>query len=284
MRRAAAAAAGAPHGAIAALASLGARAPVVAAAPLPIRGGQGLWQQPKIFGQQPQRRGFAEGDTKKPEEPAEADAKKPDEVKKPAAEASAKAEVQKAAGEAEEAQSEAEESPKDLLTAELKEAEEKLQKEKRELLHSLAAFENDRKAHAVQRDGRKRTATLTFAKEMIEVYDKFNEFSHEEDAVADLSDSCKALREGISMTRDIFRKTLENFDVEPLAPAPGSHMTKDKFESLGEVESEEFENNTVAEVVRPGWIFEANTPHPTVLRKAQVKLARRGPATPPPPQ
>jgi len=152
------------------------------------------------------------------------------------------------------------------------------------LLLSLADFENNKKKNQAAREKRRRNANLNFARELVDVFQRFDELSLAEEKVSELSDSCRALHEGITMTRDICKGTFEKFDVEALTAEPGAAMAPARFESVGEVEDAGVAAGGVAEVVRPGWIFEPRSAAPAVIRKAQVKVARQGPATPPPPK
>merc|ERR1719507_194896 len=96
----------------------------------------------------------------------------------------------------EEPPAEKEESPLELMEKELAEAEDKMKKEKHELLLALADFENNKKRYMREREARKRVATVNFATKMVEVYSKYDELAHAEDNIEKLSDSCKALQEG----------------------------------------------------------------------------------------
>merc|ERR1719401_1597057 len=127
-----------------------------------------------------------------------------------------------------------------------------------------------------ERERRRRNATATFATRMAEVYDQVDGLAHaSRGRPADLSESCKALQEGIAMTRDIYRGTLEKFGVEPLVVEPGAELNATRLESVGEVAAAGVANGAVARVVRPGWILGAGRPDAVVLRRAQVEVAGR---------
>mmetsp|Transcript_62645 Transcript_62645/g.159304 ORF Transcript_62645/g.159304 Transcript_62645/m.159304 type:complete len:298 (+) Transcript_62645:76-969(+) len=184
---------------------------------------------------------------------------------------------------AETAEAEPKETAQELLEKELAEAEAKLKTEKHELLLALADFENNKKKNLVERDGRRRNAMVNCARKLVDVYSEFDQFAHAEDKIDSLSDSCKALQEGINMTRDLYRSTLERFDIVPLVVEVGQPLVASKHEEVGSVDvASNIPANSVAELVKPGWIFEPNSQKPVVLTKAQVKVAKHGPATPPP--
>jgi len=172
------------------------------------------------------------------------------------------------------------ESPLELLQRELTEAQEKMKKEKHELLLALADFENNKKRYQTECQARRFSATTNFATKMVDVYAKFDELAHSEDNVEQLSDSCKALQEGVVLTRNLYKATLDKFDVEQLVPELGAPLNPARHESLGTIESANAAANCIAELVQPGWVLEPGSAKPMVLRKAQVKVAAHGPETP----
>eukprot|EP00405_Crypthecodinium_cohnii_P009820 CAMPEP_0206444394 /NCGR_PEP_ID=MMETSP0324_2-20121206/14886_1 /ASSEMBLY_ACC=CAM_ASM_000836 /TAXON_ID=2866 /ORGANISM="Crypthecodinium cohnii, Strain Seligo" /LENGTH=258 /DNA_ID=CAMNT_0053912409 /DNA_START=295 /DNA_END=1071 /DNA_ORIENTATION=- len=166
-----------------------------------------------------------------------------------------------------------EESALDMLKKELDEAEDKLKKEKHELLLALAEFENNKKKNLTERDGRRRNAMVNCARKMVEVYSEFDAMAHSEDKVDGLSDASKALQEGINLTRDLYRSTFERFDIVALQPEVGKPMNSNHHEKVEEVKSEGAAPHSIVEVVKPGWILEPDSQKPVVIKKAQVKVA-----------
>jgi len=187
------------------------------------------------------------------------------------------------AGEESPSTEEEKESPLELLEKELAEAQEKITKERHELLLALAEFENNKKRNQTECQRRRRAASVNFATKMVEVYGKFDELTHSEDKAEDVTESCKALLEGVVLTRDLYKATLDKFDVEQLQVQLGEPFNQTRHDKLGSVEDASVAADSVAEVVRPGWVLEAKSAKPVVLRKAEVKVAAHGPATPPPP-
>jgi len=170
-------------------------------------------------------------------------------------------------------EAEEKESPLELLQKELAEAQEKMKKEKHELLLALADFENNKKRYQTECQARRRSATTNFATKMVDVYAKFDELAHSEDNIEQLSDSCKALQEGVVLTRNLYKATLDKFDVEQLVPEVGEALNQARHESLGSIEGASVAAGHVAELVQPGWILEPKSAKPMVLKKAQVKVA-----------
>lgn len=186
------------------------------------------------------------------------------------------AETQKAdeAEATKDAAAEAEEklSPLEKLEKELAEVQEKLKNEKHELLLSLADFENNKKKYQNERLSRRRNAMANFSTKIVEVFGKFDDFAKKEAKIEGASESCQALVDGVAMTRDVFRTTLEKFDIEQVSAELGQPFVAARHESIGTVKAD-VPADTIAEVVEAGWVFEPKSTSPRVLRKAQVKLA-----------
>lgn len=176
-------------------------------------------------------------------------------------------------GEEAQAETEEKESPLELLQKELAEAQEKTKKEKHAFLMALADFENNKKRYQTERQARRRSATVNFATKMVEVYDNFDELAHAEDKVEHLSEACKGLNEGVIMTRNLYKTTLDRFDVEEVQVELGEPFNQARHESIGTVKGADVAANSVAELVQPGWVLEPKSTKPMVLRKAQVKVA-----------
>lgn len=175
-----------------------------------------------------------------------------------------------------------EETEEVRLQRELAELQEKVKARKHKLLSALAEFENNKKRFANERASRQRTATKAFASKMVDVYTEF------EDLVAaplmgqaSEGAASEALREGVVLTRDLYRATLEKFDLKPLQPELGEPFVAARHECTSE--GEKAVAGAVTELVRPGWILESRGAAPVVVRKAQVKVAGND-APPPPPE
>jgi len=166
----------------------------------------------------------------------------------------------------------AKETPKEKLEKELQKAEEEVKKQKSELLLSLADFENNKKKYQNERLTRRRNAMVNFANRMVDVYEEIEEISSFEPK-EELSASSQALQEGVTLTRDLYRTTLEKFEIEQLVPELGQPVVVARHESVGSVVNGDLAADSIGEVVRPGWIFEPSSSSPKVLRKTQVKVA-----------
>mmetsp|Transcript_9218 Transcript_9218/g.19776 ORF Transcript_9218/g.19776 Transcript_9218/m.19776 type:complete len:324 (-) Transcript_9218:66-1037(-) len=198
------------------------------------------------------------------------------------------AEGGEAAKAAEAAEAEKAQSPEEKLKAELSELQEKVKVGKHELLLALADFENNKKRFAKECKARKRRSTADFARKVIDVYTEFDTFAAPvpaaDGAEAELSEPCQALREGIILTGDLYKATLERFQVAPLEVESGQPFVAARHESVGSVEDGSIAANAVAELVQPGWeLLPDADAASVVLRKAQVKVARHGPEAPPAP-
>lgn len=153
----------------------------------------------------------------------------------------------------------------------VEELEEKLKKKKHELLLQLADFENNKKRFQKERLSRRKAATVTFARKMVEVHDEFVELSKPSEA--EIPETCQALHEGIQLTGDLYRAAFERYDVTAIAPELGSPFEKARHEDAGTVANGELPPKSIAELVEPGWLLEASEGPATVLRMATVKLA-----------
>jgi len=164
---------------------------------------------------------------------------------------------------------EAKESPLEMPQKELDEVQDKIREEKHSLLLALADFENKKKKYASERESRRRTAMLSFAQRLSEVYDQFDELAHSRHGEA-----CQALQEGIGLTRNLYKGALEKFDVEPLSADIGSPCVADRHEVIGSVQDSRLPIGSIGQIVRPGWVFEPNSSKPTLLRRAQVRVVK----------
>jgi len=178
----------------------------------------------------------------------------------------------KGKGKEAEKQAAAKETPKEKLEKELEKANENVKKQKSELLLSLADFENNKKKCQNERLTRRRNAMVNFANRMVDVYEEIDEISKFEHGEG-LSASSQALQEGVTLTRDLYRTTLDKFGVEQLVPELGQPVVAARHENVGSVANGDLAADSIGEVVRPGWIFEPSSSTPKVLRKTQVKVA-----------
>ncbi|CAK0843602.1 unnamed protein product, partial [Prorocentrum cordatum] len=178
-------------------------------------------------------------------------------------------------GAAEEAQAE-EETQDAKLKRELAELQEEVKAKKHDLLMTLADFENNKKRFAKERETRKRTATVGFARQMVDTYSTFEELlvAHNEQS----SEAGQALLEGVVLTRDLYRATLEKFDLKPLSVEPGEPFVAARHECASD---DDKPSGAVAEMVQAGWIFEPRGSPPVIIKKAQVKPEKS--ETPPAP-
>lgn len=167
-----------------------------------------------------------------------------------------------------------EKSEADLLAQEIEELGEKVRAKKHEVLLSLADFENNKKKFTKERENRRRNAVTNFATKMVHVYGEFEAELLKPGAAAakeGLSESCKALYEGVVMTGDVYRSGLERFDVSQISPGPGDTFSDKQHEDAGSILNSDLPPGTVAEVLVPGWSLGGTSP--TVLQRAKVKLA-----------
>lgn len=175
------------------------------------------------------------------------------------------------------AESAAEEAPEKLLQKELTDLQELVRQNKHELLLSLADFENNKKRFLKEREDRRRSSMSNFATKMIQVYGKLNDFAVEKHN----SGTAQALHEGVALTRDLYKASLEKFGVRPIQVEIGEPFVAARHEKTDTIQSTQLPTNSVAAIVRPGWILDPDTPKPIVLQKAEVHVSSDGPKVPP---
>eukprot|EP00933_Yihiella_yeosuensis_P082140 TRINITY_DN95916_c0_g1_i1.p1 TRINITY_DN95916_c0_g1~~TRINITY_DN95916_c0_g1_i1.p1 ORF type:complete len:262 (+),score=70.10 TRINITY_DN95916_c0_g1_i1:119-904(+) len=183
-----------------------------------------------------------------------------------------KTEDAKAEAKAEETEQAAEEVPEEVkLQNQLTDLQEQIKAEKHKLLLSLAEFENNKKKFVKEREDRRRRSTVNFATTMVEVYSEFDRF-------ADVKHEgvCQGLFEGVSLTRDLYKNTLARFDVSQMEVEEGSPLNVNRHEKVGEAIRDDLPKDSVAECVKPGWEYLANSKAPVVVKRAEVKVVTRG--------
>jgi len=166
------------------------------------------------------------------------------------------------------------ETPETKLQKEVSRLEEEVVKKKKELLLALADFENVKKANLRERERRRRAATEEFARRMLEVYESFPAEAPRSGEAPKPSEQCQALEEGVGLTGQLMKSSLEKFGMKEVAVAVGDAFAGSHHEQVGSREAADGEAaNTVVEVVAKGWVYEPDTSPPRVLRKAHVKVA-----------
>eukprot|EP00928_Gymnodinium_smaydae_P059565 TRINITY_DN4292_c0_g1_i1.p1 TRINITY_DN4292_c0_g1~~TRINITY_DN4292_c0_g1_i1.p1 ORF type:complete len:292 (+),score=100.79 TRINITY_DN4292_c0_g1_i1:261-1136(+) len=154
----------------------------------------------------------------------------------------------------------------------LAEAQESLKAKKHELLLTLADFENSRKKFLKEREVRRRNASVTFARKMVEVYGELEELTGKRPE--EMTPACEALFDGVVMTKDVYKAALDRGNVSSIVPEPGQPFVASLHEDAGTIPSGEAPAGSVAEVVLPGFQLPASGGSAAVvLRRAKVRLA-----------
>lgn len=166
--------------------------------------------------------------------------------------------------------------PEDLdarLRRDVADMQEQVKQKRHKLLLALADFENDKKKLAKERDVRHRRAVVGFAERMVDVYGKFDT-KFPADAKTS-GDAQASLQEGIHLVRQAFGSLLGRFDVNQMTIKPGEQFVVAQHESVGTVVGSEHADGTVADLVKPGWIFQPRKGPAAVLARTQVKVAKK---------
>lgn len=179
-------------------------------------------------------------------------------------------------------------SPLEQLQKEKEELEKKAGEKQHEFLLALADFENEKRRMEKELANKRAYASMGFAREVVGVFDKLESIQLRPPPASDKEpDNVDSFCEGIALTRDIFQKALDKFGCERLTVEPGTPFSATQHESVKEIitAEQDLPDQSVAEVISPGWTFKASNVKFTsdVLRKAKVAVVKRGPATPPSP-
>lgn len=135
-------------------------------------------------------------------------------------------------------------------------------------LRERAELENYRKRMQREKEDLARFANENLLRDMLPILDNL------ERAVAHAEQEQEGgLLEGVQMTLDQFRKTLERLGVVPVA-AIGEPFSPDCHEAMGQLESSEYAPNTVVQEMQKGY-----TLNDRLLRPALVMIAK-APAAP----
>jgi molecular chaperone GrpE len=135
-------------------------------------------------------------------------------------------------------------------------------------LRERAELENYRKRMQREKEDLARFANENLLRDMLPILDNL------ERAVAHAEQEQEGgLLEGVQMTLDQFRKTLERLGVVPVA-AVGEPFSPDCHEAMGQLESAEHAPNTVVQEMQKGY-----TLNDRLLRPALVMIAK-APAAP----
>jgi molecular chaperone GrpE len=130
-------------------------------------------------------------------------------------------------------------------------------------LRERAELENYRKRMQREKEDLARFANENLLREMLPILDNL------ERAVAHAEqDQEGGLLEGVKMTLDQFRKTLERLGVLPV-PAIGEPFSPDCHEAMGQIESSEHAPNTIVQEMQKGY-----TLNDRLLRPALVMIAK----------
>jgi len=164
--------------------------------------------------------------------------------------------AQEAAPEPDEVKEEtAEEAPVDY--------QEEAGKNKDLYLRALADLENYRKRAQRDKEDAIRFANDNLLREMVPVIDNLERaVEHAND------DQGSSLLEGVEMTLVQFRKVLETFGVKPVESI-GQLFDPNFHQAMGQVESDEYEPNTVVQEMQKGY-----TLNNRLLRPAMVMVAK----------
>ncbi|MEZ4485347.1 MAG: nucleotide exchange factor GrpE [Syntrophotaleaceae bacterium] len=168
---------------------------------------------------------------------------------------------------ASEEQPETAEGTQPTLEQALAESQAEAQKNWDLYLRERAELDNYRKRMQREKEDLARCANENLLREMLPILDNLERaVSHAE------QNQEGGLLEGVQMTLDQFRKTMERFGVVPVA-AVGEPFSPEFHEAMGQMESSEHAPNTVMQEMQKGY-----TLNDRLLRPALVMIAKAAPA------
>lgn len=157
----------------------------------------------------------------------------------------------------------------DVFTEEISKIKQKLEEKQQEaekyknlLLRSKADFENHRKR--VKRDIQKARlfAGEDLVKDILPVIDNF------ERALGSVEDKSDSVYKGVELIYQQFINLLEKHNVQEIK-AEGKPFDPQYHQAVMQVETEEFENNTIVDVIQKGYLYNSK-----VIRPSMVKVAK----------
>ncbi|GEQ72519.1 hypothetical protein JCM33374_g6206 [Metschnikowia sp. JCM 33374] len=172
-----------------------------------------------------------------------------------------------------EASQEAAEPQEDPVTAELREKllqkDKALAEMKNHYARSVADFRNLQETTKKEIQKAKDFALQKFAKDLLESVDNFGlALNSVKQETLDAQPDMKNLFDGVSMTRNVFEKTLEKHGIQKIDPM-GEQFDPNQHEATFEIPQPDKEPGTVFHVQQPGFTLNSR-----VLRPAKVGLVK----------
>lgn len=155
------------------------------------------------------------------------------------------------------------------LKAKLESKDKELADMKNHYARAVADFRNLQETTKKEMQKARDFALQKFAKDLLESLDNFGlALSSVKDETLKTNEEVKNLYEGVSMTRNVFEKTLNKFGVEKIDPL-GEVFDPNHHEATFELHQPDKEPGTVFHVQLPGYLLNKR-----VLRPAKVGLVK----------
>lgn len=156
------------------------------------------------------------------------------------------------------------ESEVETLKTELLQAQSEAKTHQEQYLRTLADMENLRKRTQREKEDLAKFANENILREILPVIDNLERAVEH----AEQSENCDGLFEGVQMTLTQFSQLLEKFGVEPV-DAVGQPFDPAFHQAMGQIESDEYPPNVVAQQMQKGYQLNKR-----LLRPAFVMLAK----------
>ena len=149
----------------------------------------------------------------------------------------------------------------EALEAKVKEAQD-------QVLRSQAEMQNVRRRAEIDVEKAHKFALEKFVKELLPVADSLEKAVESTEGHEEAGEVVANIREGVEMTLNLFRKSLEKFNVEQLNPV-GEPFDPQQHEAMSMVPAPDAEPNSVVAVVQKGY-----TLNERLVRPAMVVVAK----------
>ncbi|SHJ19369.1 molecular chaperone GrpE [Malonomonas rubra DSM 5091] len=162
---------------------------------------------------------------------------------------------------------EAELSPEEQLLAEVDKARSEAKAHQEQYLRTLADMENLRKRTQREKEELAKFANENILREILPVIDNL-ERAIEHAEQSEMGETGAGLLEGVQMTLTQFSQVLDRFGVKPVESL-GQPFDPNLHQAMGQMESEEYPANSVAQQMQKGYQL-----NDRLLRPAMVMVAK----------
>jgi len=152
----------------------------------------------------------------------------------------------------------------------LEELKNKVAQEQRELLYSMAEFQNLQRKQTSELEARRKASMKKFTTNIVPCVDTLNGEVIKASEAFCTGNAEHACVEGLALTSNNAMKSLGKFEIRTLEPQPGDPFVSGKHEEIQTVSPPNADDvNTIKDIKEKGWILNTE-----VIRKAMVEVYR----------